>query len=210
MVCVHNTIDLHAPPPLTHTLPLSPHISSIVHAPLSLGQLKGNRFEIVLRDIKVLENSVNDACTALRNSGFINYFGLQRFGRGGATSGSHLVGREVFKKNWKAAIEIMFSKREGERSEILEAKDAFWKGDYEASRSKLPRMMYSEISILERLIECPKDYAGAYGRVPRSTQLLCNHAFQSYVFNHAATYRSSCLVLSCFCMRSFVMTHISE
>ncbi len=50
------------------------------------GALSGNRFEIVLRNIEPADaDQVSAAAIALRNSGFLNYYGLQRFGSGAPT-----------------------------------------------------------------------------------------------------------------------------
>lgn len=119
----------------------------------------------------------------------MNYFGLQRFGRGGSISGSHLIGLKLFQSNWKAATDLMFVKLPNDRSEVLEAKIAYQNGDYELALQLLPRSMYAEIQVLEKLKNDPRDFYGAYHRIPRSTQLICIHAFQSYIFNLAATHR---------------------
>ena len=61
--------------------------------PLQLGDLSGNEFTLVVRDVSGVadaESDVNDACSSLRDNGFINYFGLQRFGTGGAPT--HEIG----------------------------------------------------------------------------------------------------------------------
>jgi tRNA pseudouridine13 synthase len=59
--------------------------------PLRLGDLSGNLFTVVLRalDTRSRQNATA-AVTALRGSGFINYFGLQRFGTGSAAT--HTIG----------------------------------------------------------------------------------------------------------------------
>ncbi len=52
-----------------------------VREELKLGDLAGNRFELVLRNVAEADvPSVDAAFRALRESGFVNYFGLQRFG----------------------------------------------------------------------------------------------------------------------------------
>ena len=61
--------------------------------PLQLGDLSGNEFTLVIRDISGVadaESDVNVACGSLKEHGFINYFGLQRFGTGG--SPTHEIG----------------------------------------------------------------------------------------------------------------------
>mmetsp|Transcript_7628 Transcript_7628/g.11309 ORF Transcript_7628/g.11309 Transcript_7628/m.11309 type:complete len:619 (-) Transcript_7628:49-1905(-) len=162
---------------------------------IKLGNLRGNRFEIVLRDVKEPASRVEAACLALKNSGFINYFGLQRFGKGG--TGSHLIGREVIKGNWKEVVDMMFASREGERDDVTRAKEAFRDGRYEDALQNLPRSMHTEKKVIEGLIRSPRDFLGAYGRIPGNSRLICLHAFQSYVWNVAATHRIQTYGLQC-------------
>jgi tRNA pseudouridine13 synthase len=51
---------------------------------LKRGALKGNRFKIVLRDVVGDRTAAEDRCKAIADMGVPNYFGEQRFGRGGA------------------------------------------------------------------------------------------------------------------------------
>lgn len=60
--------------------------------PLRLGQLQGNRFEIFIRNILI--NSTEHIQTYVENwidKGYINYFGLQRFGS--RTLATQVVGK---------------------------------------------------------------------------------------------------------------------
>ena len=43
--------------------------------PVNLGELSGNRFHVVLRDVR---GEVEQHCRALQARGFLNYFGTQR------------------------------------------------------------------------------------------------------------------------------------
>lgn len=43
----------------------------------------------------------------LVENGFINYYGLQRFGV--TNIKTHTVGKEVLKKNWKSVVELILS-----------------------------------------------------------------------------------------------------
>lgn len=47
---------------------------------LTLGQLSGNHFIITLRDVQGEREDIEQAMTSLKEVGFINYYGLQRFG----------------------------------------------------------------------------------------------------------------------------------
>lgn len=51
---------------------------------LRRGAHSGNKFEITLRNIKYLENNLEARLDAIKATGVANYFGAQRFGRGGS------------------------------------------------------------------------------------------------------------------------------
>uniref|UniRef100_A0A8D0L6K8 Pseudouridylate synthase PUS7L n=1 Tax=Sphenodon punctatus TaxID=8508 RepID=A0A8D0L6K8_SPHPU len=61
-----------------------------VHQHLRLGQLKGNHFDIIVRDLKHqgndtsanLKERISEAIENVKKNGFINYYGPQRFGQG--------------------------------------------------------------------------------------------------------------------------------
>lgn len=48
--------------------------------PLKLGKLDGNRFTIALRNVTAADDLIEKAMASLRDNGYINYYGLQRFG----------------------------------------------------------------------------------------------------------------------------------
>lgn len=70
---------------------------------LKLGQLKGNRFRIALRNVTADNEIVDKALEYLRDNGFINYYGLQRFGNCKEVP-THQVGIQLLKGNWKEVI----------------------------------------------------------------------------------------------------------
>lgn len=63
---------------------------------LKLGMLKGNRFRIALRNVTAPEDSVEKACQLLKDNGFINYYGLQRFGTRADTP-TYEIGKSMLK-----------------------------------------------------------------------------------------------------------------
>jgi len=91
-----------------------------VTEPMRLGSLKGNRFEIILRDVNKTDESIRLACEEVKFRGFINYFGLQRFGKGGSKSNE--IGRHIFKCDWNAVVDMVFTGREGDAEGIAAAK----------------------------------------------------------------------------------------
>ena len=60
---------------------------------LKLGQLSGNHFIVTLRDVQGESEDIEQAMKSLRDVGFINYYGLQRFGTSAVPT--HHIG-EIF------------------------------------------------------------------------------------------------------------------
>lgn len=48
--------------------------------PLKLGSLSGNQFIVTLRNVTGDHSTIEESLESLKVNGFINYFGLQRFG----------------------------------------------------------------------------------------------------------------------------------
>lgn len=159
-----------------------------------LGDSKGNRFEITLRAIQGDTEIIPAACESAKECGFINYFGLQRFGRGG--SASHCIGKHMLQNQWKECVSLMFAPRSNDYQNMIGAKKKFFEGDYEASLQLLPESMFAERNVLRKLIYQMKatpgakeDWSGAFNTINRFTRLICVHALQSYLFNKAASER---------------------
>lgn len=80
--------------------------------PLRLGHLKANKFDIVIRHL--VHNSggsgvIDDAMESIKTKGFINYFGLQRFGT--RTTQTHEVGLAILQSKWDKAVDLILSYR---------------------------------------------------------------------------------------------------
>ena len=66
---------------------------------LKLGNLWGNRFRIALRQITVDTGIVEESLNSVKEKGFINYYGLQRFGNS-ATIPTFLIGKALIQGQW--------------------------------------------------------------------------------------------------------------
>ncbi|KAJ6809140.1 multisubstrate pseudouridine synthase 7 [Iris pallida] len=90
---------------------------SYVSEGLVLGQLSGNRFTITLRGVIADTDTIKAAADGLGSNGFINYYGLQRFGSGSVPT--HLIGAALLRGEWKGAADLILDPREGDILEIL-------------------------------------------------------------------------------------------
>lgn len=67
---------------------------------LKLGDLKGNRFRIALRNLSGNREHMETSLKNVKEQGFINYFGLQRFGNCSAIP-TYEVGLALLKADYK-------------------------------------------------------------------------------------------------------------
>ena len=84
---------------------------------LKLGTLDGNQFEILLRDCSLvseneskkrkvdLKSIVAKTVSNMEKTGFINYYGLQRFGS--TSIPTHSIGIEILKADYKEAVDLI-------------------------------------------------------------------------------------------------------
>jgi tRNA pseudouridine13 synthase len=159
-----------------------------VNEPAQLGDGGGNRFEIVLRALNTSrEEEILGACEAMQRSGFVNYFGLQRFGKGGTKS--HEFGKAILKSDWESCVTMLFTPRDGDRPNIAASKQHFAAGNYADALRVMPEQMYAEKCVLQRLVNKPTDFMSAYAAIPKNARLICAHAYQSYLWNKATSRR---------------------
>lgn len=194
--------------------------------PLQLGQHGGNEFIITLKNcepiggndcslvprMKMIQQSLECGLAYLKHNGYINYYGLQRFGT--YSIGTHLLGMKILREDYEGFIDDILHVDHDLIREVLNnppqpyvaGKDfqnrddqnraraiTTWKTTRNAEKALefLPKRFSSETAIIRHLAKAPKDFNGAILSITRGMRMMYIHAYQSYVWNYVATRRWS-------------------
>lgn len=164
---------------------------------LKLGQCAGNRFRVALRGAAGGAAAVDAALAAVATNGFVNYFGLQRFG---ASSRNEEVGRACLQADYEAGVEAILRPQPGRKMSgaELEARAA-WAVGRDAVRALrlMPRACTIERDVLQRLASPQsldgRDHAArcrdAILGLPLGQRRLLAHAYFSRLWNLVASER---------------------
>jgi tRNA pseudouridine13 synthase len=159
---------------------------------VKLGHNWGNHFVITLRDIKHVPDQIKkieELFNYLRNHGFPNYYGLQRFGT--FRPNSHIVGRLILEGQFKKAYEefvINDYPTELPQSQKVRAELAKT-GDLVKALNSFPTGLDYERIMIKHLLDNPGDYEGAVYHLPKYLIKLLISSFQSYLFNKMVSLR---------------------
>uniref|UniRef100_A0A5F7ZTJ0 Pseudouridine synthase 7 n=1 Tax=Macaca mulatta TaxID=9544 RepID=A0A5F7ZTJ0_MACMU len=158
--------------------------------PLKLGELQGNHFTVVLRNITGTDDQVQQAMNSLREIGFINYYGMQRFGTTAVPT--YQVGRAILQNSWTEVMDLILKPRSGaEKGYLVKCREEWAKTkDPAAALRKLPVKRCVEGQLLRGLSKYGmKNIVSAFGIIPRNNRLMYIHSYQSYVWNNMVSKR---------------------
>jgi len=146
--------------------------------PLGRKFLFGNRFEITIHNPRSLDLSefVPEICR------IGNFYGLQRFGSERLVT--HLVGKEIVKRDFGRAIELLLSyttEYDTPTSKEIRGKSVD-PANYGQVLRMMPRGMDIERQVLSALV-AGKDAISALRAVPITIRRLFVQAYQAFIFN---------------------------
>ncbi len=157
---------------------------------LSLGDLQGNRFDLVIRETETpdLGECVREITETVKD-GVPNYFGLQRFGA--IRPVTHKVGEWILRGDFEQAVLTYIGLAYPAETDPVKAiRSEFYQSrDPAPALRSLPLQMNYERAMLHHLHVHAGDYAGALRELPPKLLSMFVSAFQSYLFNCALSLR---------------------
>ncbi len=164
------------------------HPVGYVREMLSLFYLLGNNFTIKINSIKDSEKTVEKNIIQTMEEldlvgGIPNFFGHQRFGT--TRPITHLVGKAIVNGDFEKAAMLFLAKPSvHEHPASRQARqDLQETGDFNAAKQNFPKQLRFERIMLDYLADNPRDFVGAFQRLPLKLQALFVQAHQSYLFN---------------------------
>ncbi|KAI8892309.1 pseudouridine synthase [Globomyces pollinis-pini] len=162
---------------------------------VQLGDAKGNHFVIGLREVEVeSEEDLFKSLDSLKNNGFINYFGMQRFGTRAVATFE--VGILMLQEKWKEAVELLMEHSGMDSDEYKIAQEHWLKNHNPTEALKLyPRKCTTERKILEALEKQSKsqskslNYMQAISAIPKNMRSMYLHSYQSRIWNEMVNIR---------------------
>lgn len=189
--------------------------------PMQLGDHGGNEFVITVKNchlrhgegcsvevqVQMMKQAVSLAVQSATENGFVNYFGLQRFGT--HSVGTQELGMLILRGEFETAIAALLHVDAHTMEEALKASErqletannrddlnraraiAQWNtcANAEAALKHMPKRFNAEASIIGHLARSRRDFQGALLTITRGMRQMYIHAYQSFVWNFVASRR---------------------
>ncbi|CVK88771.1 related to pseudouridine synthase TruD/Pus7 [Fusarium mangiferae] len=163
----------------------------------------------IAQRVEVLKKNVDQALSHMNEHGWINYFGHQRFGT--HEVGTHQIGQLILGDKYEEAVMSLlhYDDKIAQRAEAGDIPDEPSKRDeylrnqacmlfltdkdVDRAIKLMPRRFSAENSIFRHLnrqgAQSRRDFIGSLVHITRGLRSMYLHAYQSYIWNHAASRR---------------------
>ena len=153
---------------------------------VEIGDLVGNHFEIIIRNLREETNikQINSIASSILDvGGFPNFFGIQRFGV--IRPITHVVGKNIVKGDLKKAVmSYIANPIKGENDDAFMIREKLQRDlDFNEALKYYPRYLTFEKAILNKLVVKPDDFIGAITELPKNLLTMFIYAYQSFLFN---------------------------
>ncbi len=153
---------------------------------IDLGDLKGNNFTIVVRDMED-HTTMDDTLSELEIKGVPNFFGHQRFGAQRAIT--HEIGKLLIKQEYESALWSYVGRSfPTEPEDTRKIRESAWESRDPSIIKEFPHYLRYEKVLLHKLLE-GKTPLEAILSLPKNMVILFIHAYQSYLFNRLLSRR---------------------
>ncbi len=166
---------------------VSSALVGFVDEQLRTGDLKGNKFEIVVRDLK--EKDVETVIQNVEQTAFgvPNYFDSQRFGSLKGVTG--FIAKDVLKGDYESAVKKIITATTRHQKATIRGVRKFIKSNWgkwdlclgEVEKADILRTV--EGTVVRHLIEFPGDFKGAFQRTFKGIREIFFSAYQSFIWN---------------------------
>jgi tRNA pseudouridine13 synthase len=170
------------------------HPVGYVREMLSVFYLLGNNFIITTKcldkPIEIIEEQIMQTLKELEVVGGIpNFFGHQRFGT--TRPITHLVGKAIVKGDFERAAMLFLAKSSAdEHASSRKAREELQlTKNFKQALEIFPKQLRFERIMLYHLAENPRDFVGAFTKLPVKLQALFVQAHQSFLFNRFLSQR---------------------
>jgi tRNA pseudouridine13 synthase len=153
---------------------------------LRLGHLRGNRFSIKIRGVRMTEVvKAHRVLKAIEQHGAANYVGEQRFG---ALLNNHLLGRAALKQDWRGALDVMLGPDPMFPNHNPEARSLYAQSEFTRSLDAFPNACRHERIALHAL-ERGDNHKRAVLSIDIDQRRFWFSALQSAIFNRVLARR---------------------
>ncbi|XP_060930225.1 pseudouridylate synthase PUS7L [Limanda limanda] len=182
-----------------------------VSEPLRLGRLQGNHFDLVVRDLRPhgpsdahtsaaerhtrLAALVKEALENVKDRGFVNYYGPQRFGTGQSVQ-SDRVGLALLKEDMVSAVRLFFTPEDVDDPQSNAKRHFLQTDNAKESLALMPLSKARERLMLRALNRYGTNADGcaqAWLSLPHGMRVFYPHAYCSRVWNDAVAHRLTTL-----------------